>query len=364
MGAYPEMPPADNPVVNEVIASEAVTTFSDGTSTEFFVVNVDPVSHELVTMEFYEKRRDLGEMRLLKQVNWAIVVPQDARVFMPTSGLLRDQLDAVWVGWRTAEKLSAMSMYQEFPIDVSLDASTKLINPPIILPSKKMVQYFWLPKDETWTLFKYEFHGGQREKGTVTRERIRQAGSEPILSAASPAFGAENDQAAVAWLEQTDAGIKAVACLFLSDSSEILETPAIPYVKPLQRQRMATYADQAGGIRVAFVAESRIGGYIVIEVRFDFGKHHFTFHTEGLRILPETLQAARVFYFKSKNDPGSFVCAISKEGTLTVMNPGSESFQVARKQVDPEYDFPIVTSATGRYEAARADGQIELSNFP
>ncbi len=51
---------ADTPAVIEVIVAETLTTFFDGMFTDFFASTTDPSSRELITMEFYEKRPDLG----------------------------------------------------------------------------------------------------------------------------------------------------------------------------------------------------------------------------------------------------------------------------------------------------------------
>jgi hypothetical protein len=355
---------ADNPAVDQAIVSEAITTFFDGKFTDFFAVTSEPTSHELVTIEFYEKRPDLGDIRFLKQVSWNVVVPPDGQLFVATSGLLRDHLNTFWVGWRTPDTLSALSVYQEAPINAPLDPAAKLIYPAIVLPSKKMVHYVWLPKEETWSLYKYDFQGNQGERGSVTRERVSQIDREPVLSAALPIPGADDDRTAVAWIEQADSGIKISAALFSGDSLETLSTPAIPFVTPMPHQRLAMHVNSSGTISVGFIMESRIGGYVVMEVQFDIPKHLFTFHPEPLYVERGTLHSACMFYSKDQHERRSFVCALSEGGVLTVTKPGSTFVQAIREQVDLGYDFPILTSSTGRYEAARSGGKIELSMLP
>jgi hypothetical protein len=355
---------ADIPAVDQAIVAEAITTFFDGKFTDFFAVVVDPSSRELISMEFYEKRPDLGEIQFLKQVGWDIVVPPEAQPFAATSGLLRDQVNAFWAGWRTPDTYSALSLYQEGPLNLPMDPAARLIQPAIVVPSRNMLQYFWLPKDDAWSLYRHEFRGNQGERGSVATSRIGPAGHEPLLSSAIPIPGAEDDRSAVAWIEQTDIGIKATAMLFSGDTSESLSTPAVPFVAPVKRQRLAMHVSAGGTVSIGFVAESKIGGYVVMEVRFDFANHIFTFHPASLRLEPGSVHSACMFFSKNPHEHDSFVCALSAKGVLTVMKPGSDFVRVVREHVDPAYDFPILTSSTGRYEATRTDGELEFIMLP
>ncbi len=87
------------------------------------------------------------------------------------------------------------------------------------------------------------------------------------------------------------------------------------------------HADHSGGISVGLVAESRIGGYVVMEVQFDFVKHLFTIHPASLRFEFGTLYSACMFYLKNPHEESSFVCALSTKGVLSVTTPGSDLVQ-------------------------------------
>jgi hypothetical protein len=355
---------ADSPAVTTVIASEALTTFYDGMYTEFFVASIDPHSRELTTTEFYEKRPDLGDIQILKRVNWDVAVPPGGQLFVATSGLLRNNVNAFWVGWRTSDTLSALSVFQESPINAPLDPQMKLIRPAILVPSGKMLHYFWLPKDGAWSLYTYRFQSDQGKRGSVSRERLRQTNREPLLSAAVPIPGAEDDRTAVAWIEQADTGIRLTAMLSAGDSSEILVTPAIPLITAVPRQRLAMHVGKSGIISVGFVAESRTRGYVAMEVRFDFPKHIFTFHPSSLRIPFDSVSSACMIYSKNQHERSCHVYAVTETGVLSVTKPGSDLVRVLREQVDPSYDYPVLTSATGMYEVVQSGGQIEMSLFP
>ena len=84
-------------------SSHAITAFYDGEFVEFFVVRTDPKNSDFMSVQFFESRPDLGEIKRLKQVAWGIPVPKDAALFVATSGRLRDDLGTFWAGWRTEE---------------------------------------------------------------------------------------------------------------------------------------------------------------------------------------------------------------------------------------------------------------------
>lgn len=343
-------------------SSEALTTFYDGEFTEFFGAAARSESRELILVEFYERRPDLGEIEELKQINWNVRVPEQASVFVATSGLLRDSLGVFWLGWRDEASLSALSLFQESPVTVSMEADDLIIQPPIVVASKKMHQYFWRFRSGAWSLLRHEFTGEFGSPGKAETVLVHRTKSEPILFAAASIPGSERDQTLVAWVSVTDEDTIVNALLLSDDSPVEFASYPIPGIPPLGRQRIGVHVEPNGCFSISFIVKHL--SYVLFEFTFDPvdpAEERTKINATPIHVPPDTIYSARIFYHKSTMERDSFLCLLSEEGVLTLMVPDDDYVQVIRQDVDLSYDFPILTSAGGIYEARfNQQGEIEL----
>jgi len=349
------------------IEAEAVTTFFDGTFTEFFVVDAPPGTRELATIEFYEKRPDLGEIERLKQVDWKVVVPEKADLFVATSGLRRNYVNAFWVGWHEEDSLYALSVFQERPIGVEFKPHDIRIHPAVVGPDGRMNQYFWRSEKQGWALCRHVFTGKMDEPGTVETQRLLQAPHRPELSTVAPVPGNEEGEVVVAWAAREEEGVAFRAVHADGDVFRRLTSTAIPGVNLWLDQRLALHvvpgevtAWMSGAVQLG---EARHG---LFEVRFDFVEEETSIGAVPLRRPADAqLHAAQVFYYHDPTEHRRFVGLLDEEGTLAVGRPGHEVAHIVRREVPLSYDFPMLTSLGARYEAGiTKEGEIVLVSLP
>lgn len=349
------------------VKADAVTTFFDGTYTEFFVASTTPDVRELVTTEFYERRPDLGEIERLKQVNWEVVVPEDTDLFVATSGLRRNYVNAFWVGWRTEDSLSALSIFQERPITVEVGSSDTLIHPAVVRPSGQMDQYFWRSEEQGWALFRHVFTGEMDEPGTVETRRLLQTSGQPELTTVAPVPGNEEGQVVVAWGERDEEGLILRAVLQNGEDLRRLTSMAIQETDFLPNQRLALHVIP-GDVTAWVSGVIQLGGAQVglLEGRFDFTEEETAAEVTSLpQPTDAQLHAAQTFYYQDPTEHRRFAGQLDEQGTLAVGRPGREDAHVLRRDVPLSYDFPILTSLGARYEVrGTEEGDVDLVSIP
>lgn len=342
---------------------EAIATYSDGELTEFFIATVEPKKQGLITVEFFERRPDLGEIDRLKQVPWDVPVPEDVTLFVAGSGLLRDDLGTMWTGWRDDQALYALSLFQEQPVRVAIQDPKQLIQPAITVASKKMHQYWYQPEGDSWQLLRHELSGEFGQSGSVRTVTLGQYEGQPAIVGAAPVPDAKQDQVVVAWVGRQAAHSRVGIARIQGDSVETVYSQPLENRVPIEGQPPGIHVDAELGVTVGFVAESVLTGvYSFVEAVCDAGAETCSTQTQSLDIYPKGLHAARIFYYKSRSETDRFLCMLKQEGLLVVSNLHRE--RVMRQHVDPSYGFPIVTSAGARYEAAfTEEGEVTFREF-
>lgn len=349
------------------IEAEAATTFFDGTYAEFFVVTTRPDARRLVTTEFYERRPDLGEIEQLKQVDWGIVVPEKADLFVATSGLRRNYVNAFWVGWQQDDSLYALSVFQERPVGVEFGSNDVRIHPAVVDPDGRMNQYFWRPEEQGWALCRHVFTGELGEPGTAETQRLLQVPHRPVLSTGAPVPGSEKGTFVVAWAERNEEGMAFRSVRLDGRTLQRLTSTAIPAVDLLPDQRLALHVVPGGNTAwVSGTVQFDATRYGLLEVRFDFVEEETSIGTAPLRQPTNApLHAAQAFYYHDPEGHRRFVGLLDEEGTLAVGRSGDEEARVLRREVPLSYDFPILTSLGARYEAGiTEEGEIVLVPIP
>lgn len=330
--------------------SDAIVTFDDGEFTEFYAVAVNPQSRELVSFQFFESRPDLGEIKLLKKVEWDTKVPEDAHPFVAASGILRDKLNTFWTGWKDGKKIHAISLFHEDPIVVDYPAGGKFIDPPIVLAGKNMQQYYVAPGETQSTIRCLEFAGDSAAKVPVATHDIFTLDHEPLLCSAAPVIGSVEKRACLAWLQVAGDGCILSVLPIIGDSAGKVISLPIDKIKPLAKQKLALQAFADGLVCAGFVGETEGGGYLLVKCGFNLQKGTSEAQKVSLTLTPGSIQSARVVYYKIRDWHESFGCFLTNKNEVYVTS-GESGLVLLEKEVGPGYDYPIVTSYTGRYEA-------------
>lgn len=341
-----------------LIPAATVTTYHDTQRAEVFVVTVDGKSRELSTVQFFEKRPDLGEIEVLKKANWKVKVPENQTLFMATAGQRRDALKTSWVGWKNDAALNGLSLFLEKPVSVPLLAIDRLIDPPVIV-NRKMHQYFFRTEGGRSQLWRHEFAGDMGQPGACQTVKVLDLTAGSATGAAAPVPGPDG-QVVVAWVQADEQGLRVGAALIKGEPEKVLHTASIAALKPIERLRLGVYTASKALAQVTCVAQKPDGSaYQVVEAVCDFENGAAKTQTQPLKLPPNTLHAAASFYLKLPEEAQGFTCLLNKQGTLFLYE--NERLREWRRAVPLQYDFPMVTTLGARHEAVmNAKGEIEM----
>lgn len=344
-----------------LISAPTVTTYHDTQRAEVFVVTAEGGSRELITIQFFEKRPDLGEIERLKQANWTVKVPEGQALFIATAGQRRDALKTSWVGWRDQTMLNGLSLFLEKPLSVPINSTDRLIDPPVIVQGRMHLYFFRLDRDEA-QLWRHEFTGDMGQSGACLTKKLLALPAFPTVGALAPIAGPAGE-VVVAWMEAGNNGMRVGTTLIKGEPGPVLRTEALPQLRPLERMRLGVYAVPGAPARVRGVAQALDGStYQLFEAVCDLSGAAANAQTQQLKLPKNSLHSAASFYLKQPEEAQSFTCLLSKQGVLLLY--ADEQFRELRRGVPLEYDFPVVTTLGARHEATvNAQGDIVMKTI-
>ncbi len=346
----------------------SVTALFPGHS-EFYVGYVDASRNELSLREFYENRPDLGEIRFLKEVGWEEPLPKDAELFLPTSGLGRDVLQAFWLGWKQGPKLSLLSIFQDKPLELTLGEKDLFVEPALMMPSKQL--HLYALHGLQWQ--RHEFHGDAHAPARVNTVSLSALKSLVLLPAAGSIPESKKDEAVLAWVETDGAGVRVVIAWVEGTAMKQKSSQVLEGYRILERQRVALFVDAAGSVSYRFWGEGlKDKTYATLQVSCRQSEEVCALTAtpvEGLE--PGIMESAASFFYKGplitgdfarKREAGSFGVVLAKGGVLFREAEGVAN--EIRRDVPSTYDFPIVTGEGAAYEPKWEKGKPNLVPFP
>ncbi len=346
------------------INNEAVTSFYNGETTEFYLASLKPPDNILRTTEFFERRPDLGEIQFLKNISWDIKVSPEAKLFIGKSGLSKDQLKTFWTGWFDDNNYYALSLYQENPIKVELGNNISLISPPVITANKKLNQFFWKDNNGKWTLCKFEFSGEFQKKGEVKTIDLFDLNNKPLLSKTAPLIGSEKNEIVVSWVSIIEDSIKVFAQYFSDDSSKPVSAFGIPDLVPVENQRLSLISASEELNGVGLLTKNENGNYIYLRYDFNFKTSKYDLQTFQIDLTPNSIISAQTFFYNDEEELSGFMCVVNKENKLIFIKPKTGFKRIIRDNVEPDYNYPILTSSGASYEAVKnKNNDLELVPF-
>lgn len=248
-----------------------------------------PVSGSLWTSWFYETGIPERGLHRLKDVDWEVVPPAGAELFLASSGRSVDELGMVWLGWREHDTLQAVSLYREEPICCALEAGDRVLWPAVMAPSRQLHVYVWRPEGDGWRLHRFCITGepGPREPA-VTCDALPLTSTEPHLSALEPLTGHPDGGVALAWCEERDGTVMAHVARLVGAAVERVSVPVDKDLVLTLPQQVSLWAPVEGAWGLSFVATQRDTGRLVhVELQVDLS-------TGGVRARSVLLASGRV----------------------------------------------------------------------
>jgi len=338
----------------------------DGAASEFFAVTAAGKGRDLTTTQFFEVQADELEINRLKRAGWDVAVPPGVALFAASGGRRRDALKNYWAGWRTKTALHAVSLMQEEPIEVAREAADALVDPPLVMPSRRLHQYVWRRTDQAWQLLRHEFEGELNRPGSVKTVSLLSVKLEPSPAVAAAVPGAEADLAVVAWVERSGDACVAKAAWIEGETAAVAATGPLAGSTPLPSHRPALTVDPAGHARFDFLVRTAKGACALVEVDLSFAETPVA-SAASATILADGkgIHSAAVLLYPDFEESRGKVVLLGKDGTLSLTSLDGSDARVVRTGVDLAYPFPLVASYVGLYEArAAADGDVSLAVFP
>lgn len=336
---------------------DAVSVLSDGVDSEMYVAAVDARTREMTSYQFYETRPDLGEVDLLKRVEWDVPVPPGAQLFIATAGQPQGLLNAFWLGWRDQNSVSALSVFQEAPARAALVAGDRLIAAPIVAAgSRKLHYYFWRGSE----LYRLEFTGELGKPSAVETVRLAAENVAPSVFASRAVPGRSDDHEVVGFVTTRPTALEAgVVFIAGREVHRVAGDPVAGYL-PLERQKPGIHVGADEVVTVGFVAQHReTKAYAVIETTCDRVGKCSTSSRALAGVPPASLHSAAVIYYERRSPRQMFVLVLESRGRLS--EAARRGLRPLRENVDLQYSFPILTTIESRYEARlAADGRPTL----
>jgi len=341
----------------------AVGSFYDGRFVELFVAHAAGSKGLLRSTEFYEHRPDLGEVRELKSVDWDVVVPDRAALFVPSSGQLRNQLKAFWLAWQEGDRLHAQSIFHEQPIVATVAADDRFAPGPVILPDGRLHQYFWREQ----TLMRHDFSGPVSAPGAVETVQLFKVQQTVLLSAAAPIPNATENSCVVVWIEQTDAGCKFVFAKLTGATVAIVGSAVATDVLPFEQQTMALHSDGKGRLFASALCISKVRRARMIvratcQPLIPQARIASTVLPALRSLIPSDVGAvhsAHGVFTKALANPEWCHHILSQDGSL--FQSTKAETRLLRHGVSLDHNFPILATKGMVFEAVyRQDGNVEL----
>jgi hypothetical protein len=342
--------------------SLAMNANFDGTS-ELYLAYGNPRTGELTTRVYAEHRPDLGEISPPDDVNWEVALPAGATLMLPAGGLKRNTLMNFWVVWAEKNKYSLMSVLESKPVLIPFQENEAPIFPMVMLPDSKLHAF-------TWVGNKLACHEAKTSKllpVKFSRTDLGTSLSPPLLSVASPVAASRDEEAALAWIEESDKGAVVVLATVVRSKLTPWRLPPIKDYRVFAHQRPSLMSHKRGNLDFRAVLERADGkGYAIVTATCRGTLESCTATTEPIEgVGSGALVSAASFHKKGwpsalHGDQEIIARTFLLDKDRNLWRGNSK----ARTDVPPTYDFPLMTGAEVVYEAVPGkDGNPILRHF-
>jgi hypothetical protein len=327
-----------------------VTTLFDGKFTEFFGATLS-ASDELTSVQFYEKRPDLGEVTLLQSVGWEMHAPHGAQLRLGASGIRLDPLDNLWISWSQGDQLVFASLGQKQPGKLQLARGEQPIEPAIMVPGDVLLQFSW--RSDAGALRVHRVHaptdGPQMELTSAELAKVASV----VLAAAAPIPGNSKELAHLFTLEAKPGADPCAVQRVVQGTKLVSERASEPIagLTPLAPHRLATIVNLKGGAAMAYVARRDADGAVVL-VLVSFGNQEPKVSV-GTSVLPHEQQDAisgQAAFYTRPDELDFVVFTVDPHGALIMAQSDLEHARVLRKNVGADYGYPIFMAQGAAYE--------------
>jgi len=327
-----------------------VTTLFDGMFTEFFAAE-SGANGELASVQFFEKRPDLGEIKAGAPASWELRAPRTSALRIATSGLLIGRLDNLWISWLDGDRLGFASLGQEQPGQLTLEQGERLIEPAIMIPGDLLLQLGWLPGKRS--LLVHRVHApADGKQMNATKAEIGPM-DEPLLAAAAAVPGSDKELVHLFTLEAEPGKDPCAVHRIVQSTTLVKETRSDPIagLTPLPPGRLGTSVNPKGVAAMAFVARRAADrAAVLVVVSFSNQEPHVSVGTSELPDLQQDAISAHVDFYKRVGELKFLVYAVTGRGALTRAATHLDEARVVRKDVGADYGYPIVMATGASYE--------------
>lgn len=336
--------------MTESPTAAATAVLYDGRSAEMLVAFADEATGALHTLQFEEALAGTDNAPLLLHADWDRAAPPGASLVLPEGGQPMAKLNEYWIMWRDGDRLYGQSARQPEPLSSPLLEDEWIIDRPIMAGCDQLHVYSW----RAGTLTRHRF-GPQ-----VTIESIMELPAQPTRSVCAPLPGDQDGTAFIAFVNESEEGIAATALYIRAGKVMQLHGAPEGRYKLMRRHRMGVHVGRKTRPALAMVTMDAAGGtYAQLEARFDFGRKECIWKRTKLEtVAAGSLASAAAFYWKTQDSPEPFLLAINAQGHL--VSPRRRTVQTIKLDADPEYGYPILTTAASRYEVSGSGVEITL----
>jgi hypothetical protein len=339
------------------ICTPGVVSSYQASLMDFFAVSTPGTKHVLHTTKYMPGGRELGQLVPSKLASWDVEVPEGARLFSVTGGVVSGRPMQFWVGWLVDRTLQMQALMQEGPINTELVAGEVPIFPAIMDGAGHAALYSWRPTPTGATLWRRLFSGAIHQPGTVTAAQVSELPANPAVSFAGAVSGEESEHALIGWLEDGAEGSRMGVVIIRPGGVEVLRSEPIPRTTVFGRQRIGVWAAAFDRLEIAAILENNdgSGGYQL--ARFAVAASS---KKGAVTLLPRSIPAgelrgAALEYYKNNTEAEVYQSFIGVDGVLLTAYAVDEPARPTRLLSSLDDPLPIVTTGTAAFYASRSD---------
>lgn len=366
-----------------------VTMNDDGIMYQLWGLAALGPGHILNTVEFIERRPDLGEMGRARAVPWDTQVPPASELFA-ASGNTTEIVGQFWVGWLLGRTLSMLAVKQEHPFETRLVDGEVPIFPPVMDRAGRVALYSWRPGAGETALWRRTFVGRIHQPVTMTAEELVRVPGRPLATRAGVIPSLSTTHAILGWVEDVAEGAVVGAALIEGDQARVFRSEPIGGSAAFARQRLGVWAESYGCVEIDAVVQSREAPFTYRLARFSIGQNApqpkqvcwscqnpppspFALSPEAQRLSmaltdlalpPGELHAVALEHPKQRLSWSLRQIFLTRDGRLHLAEDIGESPSEVRRNISLDDPLAVVTGSSAAYWGVRhPDGSITLEEF-
>lgn len=310
----------------------------------------------LHTVQFQEAAGEAPKTERYREVNWERAAPAGAEIVIPETGHTLARLNEFWLLWRNGNTLLAQAVHHRSPVMAVLSAGEQLIDRPLVTASRELHAYACRGAE----LVRHRYASPGSGKLEVALDRLTEFPIPPGVCACVPLPGDPEGTALIGTATAEGETIRVRMAYVRGSRIAMLDGQPEGRYELVDGHRPALHAGTRSRPAFAVVARDRNNGtYVQLEARFDLSARTCTWNRTNLeQAAPDSLGSSRTFYYKTQDAPEPFVLAVKKSGDLVLLR--RRNVQLLRAAVGEDYDYPVLTTLTRRYEAVGTGPGMEL----